>query len=83
MGSSGVTNLVGSGIAGTGAGGAAGGTAGSVSSSSTGGLTTGPVTYLTSAVAGGGGTTGFTIHQVQQVGTEAPSSLPFLEASCH
>lgn len=59
MGSSGVTNLVGSGIAGTGGGGGGGSTVGSVSSSSTGGLT-----YLTSA---GGGGAGLTIHQVQQV----------------
>ena len=64
VGGSGVTNLVGSGIAGTGGGGGGGGSVGSVSSSSTGGLTTGPLTYLASA---GGGTAGLTIHHVQQV----------------
>lgn len=63
---SGVTNTVGSGSGSVGGGGS--NTVGSgVTSGTTAGLAPGPVTYLTSAVTGSGGTTGLTFHQVQQV----------------
>ncbi|XP_071529344.1 uncharacterized protein [Panulirus ornatus] len=63
---SGVTNTVGSGSGSVGGGGS--NTVGSgVTSGTTAGLAPGPVTYLTSAVTGSGGTTGLTLHQVQQV----------------
>ncbi|XP_053642925.2 mucin-2 isoform X1 [Cherax quadricarinatus] len=59
---SGVANTVGSGV-----GGGSNTVGGGVTSGSTAGLAPGQVTYLTSAVAGSGGTTGLTIHHVQQV----------------
>lgn len=66
---SGITNTVGSGGAVGGVGGGGSSTVGGgVAPGSTAGLAPGQVTYLTSAVPGGGGTPGLTLRQVHQVG---------------
>ncbi|XP_063602510.1 mucin-2-like [Penaeus indicus] len=79
---SGITNTVGSGGAVGGVGGGGSSTVGGgVAPGSTAGLAPGQVTYLTSAVPGGGGTPGLTLRQVHQECTNphmmgVPSTLP-------